>query len=327
MLSEDEEYFFLNQLPCMTLSEIDLFIQSGTWRAAVPPVILVSGESGRSARPELPSILLSYAPNSSAADLIATPDTLADIVQRVTAQPLAALALVQHLRASEGIAIPQALIAESFAYATLQAGPEFAQWHAGLRQKAPSRERGSHLLYADHGRYHHIRLNCPARANMINMALRSDLTDLLSSLALSDSDQPILLTGEGRWFCAGGDVNEFGQAPSAIDAHQLRMRVPLPAAMARLAHRLHVHLHGAVIGAGLELAAFARHISADPQTTFKLPEVSMGLLPGCGGTVSLPRRIGRQQLALMCLADLTISAQTALEWGMIDEISEHPPRL
>jgi enoyl-CoA hydratase/carnithine racemase len=81
-------------------------------------------------------------------------------------------------------------------------------------------------------------------------------------------------------------------------------------------------VHGACIGAGVELPAFAGRVVARPDATFRLPEVSMGLVPGAGGTVSIPRRIGRERFAPWALAGETIDATTALSWGLVDEISQ-----
>lgn len=70
----------------------------------------------------------------------------------------------------------------------------------------------------------------------------------------------------------------------------------------------------------MELAAFAGRVTAAPDARFCLPEVSMGLVPGAGGTVSVPRRIGRRRAALLALTGQTLDAPTALDWGLIDEI-------
>ena len=59
---------------------------------------------------------------------------------------------------------------------------------------------------------------------------------------------------------------------------------------------------------------------ARSDATFQLPELSMGLVPGAGGTVSIPRRIGRERFAQMALTGATIDATTALSWGLVDEI-------
>ena len=73
-------------------------------------------------------------------------------------------------------------------------------------------------------------------------------------------------------------------------------------------------------GAGIELPAFARRIVCTPDSFFQLPEVAMGLVPGAGGTVSLPRRIGRQRTAAMALSRRRVDAHDALHWGLVDAI-------
>ena len=80
-------------------------------------------------------------------------------------------------------------------------------------------------------------------------------------------------------------------------------------------------VHGHCVGAGAELAAFCHRVIADPGTLFRLPEVSMGLVPGQGGTVSIPRRIGAQRSAWLALTGRPIDASTALEWGLVDQLT------
>jgi enoyl-CoA hydratase/carnithine racemase len=81
-----------------------------------------------------------------------------------------------------------------------------------------------------------------------------------------------------------------------------------------------VEVHGACVGAGIELPAFARRVVARSDAFFQLPEVAMGLVPGAGGTVSIPRRVGRQRAAYLCLSAVRLDAETALAWGLVDEI-------
>ena len=69
------------------------------------------------------------------------------------------------------------------------------------------------------------------------------------------------------------------------------------------------------------MAAFARHVVADPATRIALPEIALGLIPGAGGTVSLTRRCGRQRTAALALTGREIDAQTALAWGLVDEVA------
>ena len=81
-----------------------------------------------------------------------------------------------------------------------------------------------------------------------------------------------------------------------------------------------MQVHGACIGAGVELSAFARTVVADPTAFFRLPEVAMGLIPGAGGTVSLPRRIGRQRAAHLAISGNVLEVPTAEGWGLVDRV-------
>jgi enoyl-CoA hydratase/carnithine racemase len=95
----------------------------------------------------------------------------------------------------------------------------------------------------------------------------------------------------------------------------------LPAhAIARCRDRLEVHVQGGCVGSGLEMAAFARRLTASARAWFQLPELAMGVIAGAGGCVSVSRRIGRQRAALLMLSGKRISAEVALGWGLVDAI-------
>jgi enoyl-CoA hydratase/carnithine racemase len=81
------------------------------------------------------------------------------------------------------------------------------------------------------------------------------------------------------------------------------------------------YLHGTCAGAGIEIPAFASKIIVDESVNIFLPEIAMGLIPGAGGTVSIPRRIGRQRTAYLAVTGNSISSETAMKWGLVDEIS------
>jgi enoyl-CoA hydratase/carnithine racemase len=81
-----------------------------------------------------------------------------------------------------------------------------------------------------------------------------------------------------------------------------------------------VYAHGACVGAGTEIAAFAGRVVAAPDAFFALPEVHMGLVPGAGGSVSVVRRIGRHRATWLMLSGERLPAETALRWGLVDEI-------
>jgi enoyl-CoA hydratase/carnithine racemase len=247
---------------------------------------------------------------------------LLDVFQR---RPLASLALVQLLRHGEGLDLHAALIAESWAYSTLQAGPEFAAW---ARERGSPREPkpaiGSAVLVERDGDCLALTLNRPERHNAFSSELRDALVEALQ-LALGDECvREVVLRGAGASFCSGGDLDEFGSLPDPATAHAVRSTRNASRLLAELSERTRAEIHGACIGAGVELPAFTSRVTAHPQTWLQLPEVGMGLVPGAGGTASLPRRIGRQRTAWLALAGVRLDAATALAWGLVDEIREFP---
>jgi enoyl-CoA hydratase/carnithine racemase len=130
----------------------------------------------------------------------------------------------------------------------------------------------------------------------------------------------VRLSGAGPDFCSGGDLDEFGSAADLVAAYLVRLDRHPGWLLHQVSERVTVQLHGACIGAGIELPAFAVRVIADRSAFFRLPEVSMGLLPGAGGTVSIPRRIGRWRAAWLALSGARLDPQTALEWGLVDEV-------
>jgi enoyl-CoA hydratase/carnithine racemase len=176
------------------------------------------------------------------------------------------------------------------------------------------------VLLARDGDVLRITLNRPERRNAYGAQLRDALVAGLD-VARHDPDVRVLLAGNGPCFCAGGDLAEFGTTPDPETGHRIRTQHGAARPLHELAARTEVRLHGPVIGAGIELAAFAGRVIAAPGTTVRLPEVSMGLIPGAGGTVSLPRRIGVPRTLYLALTGAVLDAETALAWGLIDEIS------
>jgi enoyl-CoA hydratase/carnithine racemase len=84
--------------------------------------------------------------------------------------------------------------------------------------------------------------------------------------------------------------------------------------------RCRARVHGQVLGSGLEMAAFCGWVEAHHDSVLGLPELSLGLIPGAGGTVSVTRRIGRWRTAYLVLSGRTIDAATALRWGLVDAV-------
>ena len=103
-------------------------------------------------------------------------------------------------------------------------------------------------------------------------------------------------------------------AGHVVTAHQVRTSQAVVLAIHRLRDRTAVTLHGACIGAGIEVPAFADRVLARPDASIRLPELWIGLVPGAGGTVSLPRRIGRWRTEYLALTGQPIGFETALAW-------------
>ncbi|MCX7062284.1 MAG: enoyl-CoA hydratase/isomerase family protein [Gammaproteobacteria bacterium] len=263
----------------------------------------------------------------AAADVVAADAADAELLTRaISTAPLAASVLVQLLRLGEGLPMAAALTAESLAYATLQAGLEHRQWLASRQPPNPSRvdDQGPPVLLQRDGDVLQIRLNRAARRNAMSAEMRDALVEAFALVAADDSLRAARLSGLGKCFSSGGDLDEFGQVPDAATGHAVRsLRLPARALLG-CADRLRVHLHGACIGAGIELPSFASHIDADPGAWFQLPELRYGLIPGAGGCVGIARRIGRQRTAWLVLSGQRIGAVRALTWGLVDALLPLP---
>ena len=250
------------------------------------------------------------------------------LLERVGRAPIASLAFVQLLRGAPRASVQEGLVAESFVYSTLQAGREFGDWLASRRRRRRrSRVQSGPAVHFERVRdCLEIRLMRPDKHNAFSRAMRDGLCEALQ-LALADpSIEQVVLSGEGDSFCSGGDLDEFGSLPDPAQGHAIRTTRSPALLLSQLADRVRVSVHGACIGAGAELPAFTSHVVASEDAYFELPEVALGLVPGAGGTVSLPNRIGRQRTAWLGLSGARIDARTALAWGLVDEVrlGQHP---
>lgn len=252
---------------------------------------------------------------------VASRAACAELAACAARQPLAAGALVQLLRLSAGRPLADALVAESLVYSTLQAGPGFAAWLASRgAPKLRATEAAAPLRLTRRGARLELCLTRPGKRNAFSAALRDALCEALTLAVADASLEQIVLRGEGPDFCSGGDLDEFGSLPDPATAHAIRTTRSPARLLAACAERVRVVVHGACVGAGVELPAFAARVVAREDARFWLPELAMGLVPGAGGTVSLPRRIGRQRTAWLALSGAQLDAPTALRWGLVDEI-------
>ncbi len=253
--------------------------------------------------------------------LVTTPAQWAVIDEAIRAAPIAAMTLAQVLRAGAGLAVDDALLLESLAYGNLLVGAEHGRWLAE-RPRAALRSVGAEpaLLVTRTESRLDLVFNRPEKRNAYSASTRDALVAALDIVVADPSITEVVLAGRGESFCAGGDLDEFGTHPDLATAHAIRSTRSAARMLASCADRVRVEVRGACIGAGIELAAFARRVVAARSAFFQLPELAMGLIPGAGGTASIPRRIGPARAAWMALSGARIDAPTALAWGLIDEI-------
>jgi enoyl-CoA hydratase len=244
------------------------------------------------------------------------------IAERVAKWPIAAMTLVQVLRSTERLPSPLGLDLESLAYSTLQGGEEYAAWQEAFIADALPESDGAAIELERDGAWLTAILNRPASRNAVSVEMRDALLEALAVLEADASIEEMRVYGRGACFSVGGELREFGSSPNPATAHWVRS-IHSPARMLdKLGARIRFYLHGACLGSGIELPAFASRVVAHSRTFFQLPELQLGLIPGAGGTVSIARRIGRQRLAWMVLTGKRVNARTALKWGLVDEIRD-----
>jgi enoyl-CoA hydratase/isomerase-like protein len=239
-------------------------------------------------------------------------------------EPVASAVAAQVLRATLKLSFDEALTLESLAYSMLLASGSLRSWRARTPPRPRPEAVAPRVLIEDEGPALAITLNRPDRRNAVDAAMRDALYEALT-FALEHPDAPrVILRGAGPAFSAGGDLDEFGRAEDVGVAHMIRtLRSPVRL-VHRLGDRLTARLHGACVGAGIEMPAAAARVLARPGAHFRLPEVSMGLIPGAGGTASIPRRIGRHRACWMAISGADVDLATALAWGLVDAEDREP---
>jgi enoyl-CoA hydratase/carnithine racemase len=168
-----------------------------------------------------------------------------------------------------------------------------------------------------------VTLNRPAAANAFNTAMARDLLDLWSGLGIEPGEiRAAVLTGAGeRAFCAGADLKErHGMSDADWQAqheifersYQALLDCPVPVIAA---------VNGAAFAGGLEMMLACDFAYAVPEARFALTEVSLGLMPGAGGTQLLPRAVGERRAKEIILTGRPFGAEDALAWGVVNRLS------
>jgi enoyl-CoA hydratase len=167
-----------------------------------------------------------------------------------------------------------------------------------------------------------VTLNRPEAANAMNTQMGIDLLSLFDSIsAAPDRQRCIVLTGAGpRAFCAGGDLKERN---GMTDQQWQNQHLIFERAIRAIIHcpvPIIAAVNGAAYAGGMEISLCADFIYAAEHARFALTEVTLGIMPGVGGTQTLPRAIGARRAKEILLTGKPFTAQQAFEWGMVNRI-------
>ena len=176
-------------------------------------------------------------------------------------------------------------------------------------------------IYEKRGAAAYVTLNRPEVVNAFNVQMRDDLWEVFGAVADDPDVRVLVLRGAGpKGFCSGADLTEFGTAPSQAVARRVRWQRDVFGRLLRLPKPAVAALHGYVVGSGVEMALLCdvRVVAAD--AVFSMPETSLGLVPGAGGTQTLPRFVRRGRALEMLLAGRTLGADGALAAGLVQYV-------
>jgi len=167
-----------------------------------------------------------------------------------------------------------------------------------------------------------VTLDRPAAANAMNTRMGEELLEIFGNLAVQPEDcRAVVVTGAGdRAFCAGADLKErrgmsdaHWQAQHLVFERMIRALIDCPVPVIAA-------VNGAAYAGGCEIALGCDFIYAARGTRFALTEVTIGIMPGAGGTQNLPRAVGERRAKEIILTGRPFSAEEALQWGMVNQL-------
>lgn len=165
-----------------------------------------------------------------------------------------------------------------------------------------------------------LTINSPKTMNALNGKILGELECALYELERDASVKVVILTGAGKAFVAGADIREMSQLNS-LDGHRFGsngQRVLL--SIARMKTPVIAAVNGFALGGGLELALACDFIYASEKAKLGFPEVTLGVIPGFGGTQNLPRRIGAARASELIFTGKMIDAAKGEAWGIVNEV-------
>ncbi|MDJ0629421.1 MAG: enoyl-CoA hydratase/isomerase family protein [Rhodobacter sp.] len=175
-------------------------------------------------------------------------------------------------------------------------------------------------LRAD-GAVGHLRLDRPEKLNALDAAMVEELAQRCREIERDPDILVVILSGEGKAFCAGGDIEAWSaESPERFGRHWVRDGHTAFAALARLRQPVIAVLDGHALGGGLELAACADFRVAEAHVKVGQPETGLGIIPGWSGTQRAVRRFGAQLVRRMAVFGEVFTADQALALGLVDRV-------
>lgn len=180
--------------------------------------------------------------------------------------------------------------------------------------------RAEAVLYEKRGAVGWVTLNRPDQFNAYNIAMRDALFGALSAIHDDGEVHAMVLEGAGAAFSTGGDLHEFGSAPSPVMARWVRFRRDVWGRLKALPVPTIAAVHGFTVGGGLEMAMLCDLAVAADDTRICLPETGVGMIPGVAGTQTASRRLGLSRALDINITGRWIDARDALAIGLVAEV-------
>jgi enoyl-CoA hydratase/carnithine racemase len=180
---------------------------------------------------------------------------------------------------------------------------------------------GEYIKFERKDKWSILLLNNPP-ANSLSISLMDQLNDKLIQIEGDEGIRAVIITGNGKFFAAGGDINELEKVNTQSEGIELSKHIhSIFNKIETFSKAIIAAINGPCLGGGLELALACHMRVADEGAQLGLPEIKLGLIPGGGGTQRLPRIVGRAKAYEMILTGDTIDAREAFRIGLINSIA------
>jgi enoyl-CoA hydratase len=193
---------------------------------------------------------------------------------------------------------------------------------------AAEEQQGSEILYQRAERngtiWAEMALNRPEKANALTLTMMATLANLVGEIESDREVRAVVLRGRGRFFCAGGDIEAWGSlSPQEMAERWILPGIRVLNRLAALPVPVIAVLSGHALGGGLELALAADVRIAQKSAKLGVPEVALGMISGWGGVRRLAETIGVARARHLTLLGESITADEALDWGLVTAVADN----